>query len=323
MSDQNIIWVRGIIRNEVHMRLPDIYIIGVQKAGTTSLYDWLSQHPNIYGVKSAKDNSVFGVDRVYNAGLERYAKLFKAAPTGSMIVGGEASAIYLPKGVERIKKHIPNAKIIVSLRNPITRAFSAWRYAVEKGVEERNFDLAVSDELKNIKIGERPSMLTDTLYKDYLQRGNYYNQLERLYLAFPRSQVRVVLFEDICHSPDMVISELFKFLQLNEYQPNLSIRNKTKGGSRFKIIQKILYTPRSEGDLLAKLTRGIFTYQQRHALREILDKINRKEAKWKPEMSASSKAILLEYYRDDIKKTLELIEKPLDLKTETGWPGGG
>src|SRR5688572_27472269 len=127
------------------MRLPDFLVVGAAKAGTISLYHYLAQHPdvfmspvnecNFFALETANwDREYLGpVDRFYIdqhcvRNLDAYHRLFEAARAGSVI--GECSPLYLFSDVApaRIHAHIPNAKIIVILRQPIDRAFSNYQH---------------------------------------------------------------------------------------------------------------------------------------------------------------------------------------------------
>ena len=113
------------------MQGPDFIIIGAQRSGTTSLYNYLIEHQNI---KSTSQKEIHYFDNNYDKGLTWYSKKFPSIRKGIEITG-EASPYYIfhPHAVNRISKDFPNVKLIVLLRNPIERAYSHYCMAIKKG----------------------------------------------------------------------------------------------------------------------------------------------------------------------------------------------
>jgi hypothetical protein len=136
------------------MTLPDFLMIGAQKSGTSAIYAYLSQHPQVFTSENKEpgffafeglqrsfagpDDARAGRDIVRD--LERYRRLFREV--GDKARAGEASSIYLyaPQAAERIHHYIPNAKLIAVLRDPVDRAYSAYRHLVRDGRESLSFE---------------------------------------------------------------------------------------------------------------------------------------------------------------------------------------
>ena len=154
--------------------LPDFYIIGVQKSGTSALYDYLIQHPCIYPVRT-KEIRYF--DKYYKNGNNWYQvnfpfkihRHFVNKILGKPFVTGEATERYIdhPRVPERIKKITPNAKFIVLLRNPVERAYSHWNMLKNsvKDKENCSFEDAVGLEEKR-NSGKFEKLLNDPDYYD-------------------------------------------------------------------------------------------------------------------------------------------------------------
>ena len=106
--------------------LPNFIIIGSQKSGTTSVYNILKNHPSFY-FPDQKEINFFFHDSLYEKGVKHYSNLFTGSDKNKVIIG-EASPGYIchPDSPQRIKKHIPNAKMLLILRNPIERAYSQY-----------------------------------------------------------------------------------------------------------------------------------------------------------------------------------------------------
>lgn len=126
------------------MRLPDFYIIGAAKSGTTSLHAILDKHPGIF-MPETKEPEFFARDDIYEKGIGYYADLFAEATDSQLI--GEASPIYsmspyFPNTASRIRKHTPDAKFIFIMREPVSRAFSVYGQLI-KNYQNASGDLQI------------------------------------------------------------------------------------------------------------------------------------------------------------------------------------
>ena len=281
-------------------KLPDIYIIGTQKSGTTTLYDWLAQHPQIYGHPLAKDYPYFSNTSVFNEGAIRFFSFFRNAPREKRILGGEANAMYAPLALQRMHQLMPDAKLITLLRDPVERAYSGFAYAVERLMENRSFEQAIRDEMEGkIYVHE------DALQRDYLGHGRYAEQLERVYSYFHRDQVKVVIFEEFKASPQTVLADIFRFFDIDDaFVPDMTISNETKGGLRYKWLASLTYgAPKSKA--LREIVRAVTPFSMRSMLRSKLEKWNRIPSP-KPVFTLEARRLLTEYYADKNAK-LELL----------------
>jgi hypothetical protein len=172
--------------------LPAFIIIGAQKAGTTSLYKYLRQHPNI--VPALKKEVKF-FDCNYDLGLDWYRSHF---PYHSKLNGqkmtGEASPHYLfhPLAARRIANVLPEVKLIALLRNPVERAYSHYQLNVRRGREPLSFEQAIDKEEERLQ-GMREKILAgediplyNFLHYSYLAKGIYADQLQYWFAQFPR-----------------------------------------------------------------------------------------------------------------------------------------
>jgi hypothetical protein len=179
--------------------LPDFLILGAQKAGTTALYAYLRWHSDITG-PSFKEVSFF--DRHYAHG-ERWYRAHMPARRRSLV--GEASPSYLfhPLAPERVASMLPDARLIVLLRNPVDRAFSHYQHEVALGREPLPFEDAIDREEVRMR-GEVERMLREPSYFShawwnytYVARGRYAEQLERWFARFPRERLLVLFTEEL------------------------------------------------------------------------------------------------------------------------------
>ena len=209
--------------------LPDFIIIGANKCGTTSLYDYLIQHENIH---SALWKELFFFDRYYPRGMNWYRanfpfiykKFFKEKFSKEKFITGEASPTYLihPLTPKRIQKELPKVKLIVLLRDPVDRAFSHYQMEKRLGYETLSFEDALEIEEKRLE-GEREKMIEDENYFSYdlqkfsyLTRGIYIDQLKNWLEVFPKDQLLVLQTEEFLENPSKIYKHVLKFLGLPE-----------------------------------------------------------------------------------------------------------
>jgi hypothetical protein len=199
-----------------HLRqLPDFVIIGTQRGGTTSLYRYLTDHPDV-GAALRKEIHFF--DRHYHQGMNWYLAHF---PTrGENPAVGEASPNYLlhPDVPERARRDVPHAKFIALLRNPVDRAYSQYQMNVRRGIESLTFEDAIDKERERLNRCNDPASPTWRQYS-YTKRGLYREQLERWMSVFPREQFLIVKSEDFYRSPERVVRQTLTYLGLRSWSP--------------------------------------------------------------------------------------------------------
>ncbi len=209
----------------IQRNVPDFLIIGAQKAGTTSLFHYLNQHPDIF-MPSAKEVHFF--DLHYETGIEAYQSLFsEAADSGK--VTGEASPYYLfhPCVPERVKTHLPDVKLIILLRDPVARAFSHYHHSVRIGVETvADFFEAIALEEDRL-LGAEKDLAEGAIqqhfsfqHHSYVRRGFYSRQIERWMQFFPLSQMHFLQSETFFTDPKNVLEGIYRFLSVKTFQIN-------------------------------------------------------------------------------------------------------
>lgn len=208
-----------IVRGSVTVRMkPKLVIVGAQKAGTTTLFDVLAQHPRIIA-PHLKEISFFSDDEAYAKGMEGYWSRF---PRKSLLSGYritfEASPMYLfhPLAAERIARHLPKALCLAVLRDPVERAYSAWnmyhqfrnkaRHAYL--YDPRTFEEAVADEMAGKK--ERRARM-------YLQRSLYAPQLERYLVHVGSDRLMVKGFGQLKRDAHGLLAEVLAYLSLDPF----------------------------------------------------------------------------------------------------------
>lgn len=217
------------------MVMPNFLIIGAAKAGTTSLYEYLKQHPQIW-MSPVKETNFFAlegetlnfrgpgdqnyINKFSITKIESYLQLFQGVK--NQIAIGEASPLYLysPKAPKCIRYYTPDTKLVVILRNPVERAYSHFLMFVRDGREP------ISDFAEALEQEEHRMRDYWEWAWQYVGVGFYYVQLQRYFDIFNRSQISVHLFEDFNIKPVDVLQNIFQFLGVNSsFIPNMSIRH--------------------------------------------------------------------------------------------------
>jgi len=202
--------------------LIDFIIIGAQRCGTTSLYNYLIGHPKI---SSALNKEVHFFDINYNKGIDWYWKQFPTVSekvnSNEKSITGESTPYYLfhPLIAKRIFKHLPRIKLIVLLRNPVDRAYSHFSHVVRAGNEPLSFDEAIKKEPERLKGLEEKIYQYQYSFNhhkfSYLSRGIYADQLERYLQLFKKEQMLILKSEDFFASPQKVLNRVFSFLGIS------------------------------------------------------------------------------------------------------------
>ncbi len=273
--------------------LPNFFIIGAARSATSSLNFYLKDHPDIFMSpdKEAQFFGFFDADRAHKSKyktLEEYSQLFKERTNESII--GEATPTYLalPESAYSIKKHCPDARLFASLRNPVDRAFSYYEMSMSKGHDEKQ---------------------TFEQWMDgnefWLSQGGYYSHLTRYLDLFSRDQLQIVLFEDIKNDAAEVVAGIHRFLEIEVIKPARQPEVYNQGGKPTGLIGAAIYkatTNRSVNKILRPLVPQ-WGVDMVHKLRG--------KAVNPSEMNADTRAKLTDYFRDDINKTQELIDRDL------------
>jgi hypothetical protein len=208
--------------------LPAFLIVGAQRCGTTSLFKTLSQHPAV--LPSPFHKGVHYFDVAHHKPLAWYAGHFptrrqaEAAQrrTGMPAVTGESSPFYMfhPLAPARIREVLPDVRLLVLLRDPVERAYSAHSHELARGFETEPFERAVDLEESRLA-GERERMIADPAYVShhlqhnaYLARGRYVEQLEVLEATFGRDRLHVIDSDEFFADPRPAFDAVCRFLGL-------------------------------------------------------------------------------------------------------------
>ena len=193
----------------------DFFIVGAPKAGTTSLYHYLNEHPQVE-MSSQKEPDYFSDKAIHEQGmyygknrvktLGKYESLFEQKES---VVYGEASVSYLfyDNVAEDIKKYNPNAKIIIMLRNPIQRAFSHYLMDYKLGL--------ISDSFENIIAKKSKHKSAHLFYQQYIEVSKYAMQIQRYQDFFEKENILFIDYEDFKKNVSETVGQVYNFLNIS------------------------------------------------------------------------------------------------------------
>ena len=288
------------------MTLPNFIVIGVAKGGTTSLYRYLDQHPQIF-MYADKGTNFFGYEdardwKWHDEGerpllrhfhvrtLAEYEAAF-AGVTDEIAIG-EVSPQYFrsPTAARRIHEHIPDVKLVASLRNPAERAFSGFLMRTRRGVKVRDAYEELTPEASHVR------------------EGFYYDRMKRYFDTFPKEQIRTYLFDDFKKDPTGVVQDLYGFVGVDpEFAPDTAVRHNPANVPRSAVLNRVFYHPRA-----IRSAKAILPDRLQTAAKRLRQRTQRPAPTFPPDLRAR----LLELYRDDILKLEALLERDLSVWLE-------
>jgi len=205
-------------------QLPDFLVIGAKRAGTTSLYRYLADHPDVRSTRLFKGSHYFDVR--YDRPWWWYRSCFPLRRPPAALTG-EASPYYMfhPLAPGRIATSLPRVRMIALLRDPVERAYSQWSFERRNGHETLDFEAAVAAEPCRLA-GEVERMLAEPGYESfalrhhgYLARSRYGEQLSRLYTHVDPTRVLVLQSERLSRNPADELARAWAFLGLPPHEP--------------------------------------------------------------------------------------------------------
>jgi hypothetical protein len=268
----------------------DLMIVGAPKAGTSSLFAYISQHPEVRGARR-DEMSYFVDDREYAAGYPRaFATYFGRRVQGDYTyVAKLAGLMYQPLGIERLREHNPEVVVVVILRNPVDRARSAYLHARRRGVEDApTFEAAIAAEP-----GRRDSESHEAGVRAYLARSMYLPAIESLKQAFPRDQLKIFLLEDLAPDPCTVSGQLYQAIGVDPaFTPRDLERRNEAADPRWPRITRAT----AEWNRGRSIVRACIPALLRDRLRGTVRK-KLEVASSAPPLNPETRATLVEYFR--------------------------
>ena len=296
------------------MVLPNFLIIGAAKSGTSSIFDYLVQHPLIFGptkkepcyfaFKDSRPNFQGPGDEILNESVvtnySDYLSLFDGVTRETAI--GEASVVYLhsKEAPHRIRELIPEVKLIAILRNPVDRAISSFSHLKRDGFETSP---SLDDALVLEPVRKANNWQHLWLYSEM---GFYAGALEGYYALFPAENIAVFTYDQLKTDPLGLIRNMYAFLGVDEsFMPDMSYRHNVSGIPKSRFVHELLRRP----SLLKTIAKTILPDQARSSLRRIITRKNITPARI--DISDSTRKYLRDLYREDILRTQSIINRDL------------
>lgn len=313
-------WGRGLGLNA---SMPNFLVIGAAKCGTTSLYHYLKQHPEIY-MSPKKEPSFFAfegrrpsfrgpgnmeapINSMAVTRIEDYGDLFKGILYEK--AAGEVSTayLYIPRACERIRHYVPHARLIAILRNPADRAYSSFMNLIRQGIEPLT-DFWEALEAEEDRIRKNFGILWR--YKD---PGFYYAQLKRYFDVFDSDNIKVHLYDELKSNAVGLMKSIYGFLGVSEsFVPNVSIRYNVSGVPRSKLLHAL--TLSSLNSPVATAARRLVPKRFYYCLKRLRSSMIERSFNMnlrKRELAPEIRSRLLDLYRKDIVKLQDLIQMDL------------
>lgn len=281
------------------MTVPNFLIIGAAKAGTSSLYRYLEQHPDVF-MSPIKETNYFvfqTIGDLYGREFrfpvrttEDYRQLFEGVASERAI--GEASPLYLsyPEVAARIHHSLPDVRVLAILREPAERAVSAYAMRRRKGWEQ----------------GEAEDAITPSSH--YVQNGLYHARLKPYFDLFPKEQIHVMLFDDLQKDPLSTVQTFFRFMDVDpRFEPDTQQRHNVGGLPKSMMLNQVLYN-----QYLRNSLRPVVPVSIRVFLRNLW----RRNLAPAPDLTYLLSDSTLESFRRDIYCLQTLIERDLSVWLE-------
>ena len=220
------------------MSLPNFMCIGAAKSGTTSLYDILKQHSDIF-LPTFKEPHFFDIPSVYKNGIDWYKKMYFQKVRNEKCIG-DFTPTYLfdEHAPERILNDLgANVKFIIILRNPIDRAYSHYLHSKRDEHENLSFKDALYIEKNRVNKSDYLSYLR----LSYIGQGMYYQMLTRYFKFFPRDNFLIINFEEeFVSQRENTINKILNFLELNSEDLDINISSNKSSEAKFKWLKKVM-----------------------------------------------------------------------------------
>lgn len=315
------------------MPYPDFLIIGAPRSGTTSLYSYLNQHPQIQ-MSSQKEAGFFhfagqapDFDRMatsygpdllaesktrYQRALrlsiidaEKYRRLW--TPDSEVVARGEATPTYLfdPVAAALLSRHVPDSKLIVMLRNPADRAYSEYLQALRLGLEHHQiFDDALAAE---------PADVDDYWWgaRRYVRSGLYARNLTRYLDSWPRERIRLYFYEQLESDPGSLLRDCFEFLGVEE---SVAIDVSTRHKAGFVPAQSLLVAAAQSDGVIKRSIRTVVPWSVRRRLYHRI--ISRAKAE-PPPFSDQARSSLIGRFSEDVSRLQAITGRDLGVWLHT------
>ncbi len=282
--------------------LPNFLIVGAPKAGTTSLYHYLSNHPEVF-MSDPKEVNFFSWEEIDKQGLyykyfkvktlEEYEKLFENVKDEKAIGEGSVSYLFYPQTPKKIKELLPDVKIIILLRKPLDRGYSHYLMDYRLGLVDLPYEDIVFKKVNHKYL--------DLYYQQYVELGLYYEQVKRYLEIFGKEQVKIYFQEDLKNNTDEVIEDLYNFLGISNIKIDTNKQHNAYTMPKNSFVKNLYRN---------NFVRGMASKLLPESLKEYISNKFFEKTK-KPPINKKVKKYLLDIYNPDIEQLEKLLNKDL------------
>lgn len=266
-----------------------LFICGAQKAGTTSLKQYLSEHPEIHS-HVQKEFAFFYNEEEFERGMDSaYAKYFGPFVAGKKLIAKNAGLYTNEKGLRRLAEHNPECKVVLVLRNPVERAYSAFQMEASYGHASGDFEEVVGV----INSGNRENWH----YQFLIRMGEYVNHVKSIHGIFPKENVLVFRYEELKNDALMVCRTLFERLEVSaDFRPDITVRYNVTHKIRSKGYAKVLKQLMRNDNPIKRIAQKLIPARQDYKLGEFLRNANKTQTA--PEaINDTARKKLTDYYK--------------------------
>ncbi len=274
-------------------QLPDFILVGAMRSGTSSLARYLRDHPGIH-MPATKELHFFDrAEPIDDDAIASYAEHFRPANAAQICGEATPSYLYLPEARERLARHVPDAKLLAIIREPVARAYSHYWHESERGQEPLSFAKAVAAEPERLRTGT----IEERLAWSYTDRGHYARQIRALHELVRADQVHVTFFEDLKADPNAAFADVCRFLDVEVVQPAIV-------GKQVNAFTRVRSKPLQRWAAeLPKTGAGLFA-------RKVVGKLNTTNAAY-PEMKPAVREELRARFAPGNAELAELLGRPV------------
>ena len=294
------------------MSLPNFMCIGAAKSATTTLYDILRQHPEVY-IPSFKEPHFFDIPENYENGIEWYKKnYFKQVKEEKCIGDFTPSYLFEKQAPERICNALgKDVKFIVLLRNPVDRAYSHYLHSVRDEHEHLDFKQALKGEKNRLEQYAKEDNYLSYLRHSYFHQGLYGDMVERYLQYFPLEQFLFIHFEEeFLQQREYAISSILDFLGINNKAAlKIDLKSNPASKARSKQLKKIM---KKKGWWRVLLKWMIPSLKLRQIVKNKLQRLN--ISKFTPESLTQEvkENMYAHYFSEDVNKLEQLIDRKMN-----------
>ncbi|SFQ51416.1 sulfotransferase family protein [Parafilimonas terrae] len=292
------------------MKLPNFFCGGAPKSGTTTIYDILKQHPQVF-LPKLKEPNFFNREDYFKKGIEWYLKTFYNTSEEKKIIGDFTPSYLASEMVpHRILSFIgKDVKFLFILRNPVDRAYSHFLHNKRDEREPYDFETALQEEQDRIIKYKKPDTYFLALKFGYVWQSLYANTILTYRQLFGKERVMVLIFEELFADTPNCIKSILDFLQIDKsINLDFNIASNPSSVARSKMIKKLI----THDSVIKKGIKKIIpSVTMRKRIRKFLQKSNNQPKKYKSLEVAIKRNVYNTYFKNDVEKLEVLIEKDL------------